>query len=88
MTISVLDSTDGTTEPLGDLHDAAEQVDEEQLPCRVNDPELCFAESPADVEFAKTLCMDCPSGPCVSPALSSGASRGASGAASSSFREW
>ncbi|MEP6762109.1 MAG: WhiB family transcriptional regulator, partial [Sporichthyaceae bacterium] len=24
----------------------------EELPCRVNDPELFFAESPADVEYA------------------------------------
>jgi WhiB family transcriptional regulator, redox-sensing transcriptional regulator len=36
------------------------QVDESQLPCRVNDPELFFAESPADVELAKALCLDCP----------------------------
>jgi WhiB family transcriptional regulator, redox-sensing transcriptional regulator len=30
------------------------------LPCRVHDAELWFAESPADVEFAKALCTDCP----------------------------
>ncbi len=61
MTISVLDRTDGTTDAtLGGLHDVAEQVDEERLPCRVNDPELWFAESPADVEFAKQLCTECP----------------------------
>jgi WhiB family redox-sensing transcriptional regulator len=34
--------------------------DDEQLPCRVNDPELFFAELPADVEYAKTLCHTCP----------------------------
>jgi WhiB family redox-sensing transcriptional regulator len=33
---------------------------EEQLPCRRGDPELWFAESPADVELAKALCVDCP----------------------------
>jgi WhiB family redox-sensing transcriptional regulator len=61
MTISVLDRTDGTTEAsLGGLHDAAGGVDEDQLPCRVNNPELWFAESPSDVEFAKMLCTDCP----------------------------
>ncbi len=61
MTISVLDRTDGTAEAsLGQLHDVAGQVDVEQLPCRVNNPELWFAESPNDVEFAKTLCVDCP----------------------------
>lgn len=30
------------------------------LPCRAEDPELFFAETPADVEFAKALCHDCP----------------------------
>ncbi len=29
-----------------------------QLPC-TEDPELFFAESPADVESAKALCVDC-----------------------------
>lgn len=62
MTISVLDrnsfGVDVTT--LGGLHDEAHKVDEERLPCRVNNPELWFAESPADVEFAKVLCQDCP----------------------------
>ena len=54
MTTSVLEPT------LGDLHDEADRVDEELLPCRVNDPELWFAESPSDVEFAKALCQSCP----------------------------
>ncbi len=35
-------------------------VQEERLPCRREDPELFFAESPADVELAKSLCVDCP----------------------------
>ena len=30
------------------------------LPCRSYDPDLFFAESPEDVEFAKALCTDCP----------------------------
>jgi len=72
MTISVLDHTDGRTgasndgpdnessNGLGGLHDAAGVVDEGQLPCRVNNPELWFAESPQDVEFAKALCAACP----------------------------
>ena len=57
MTTSVLEPT------LSNLHDEAEvyvELDADWLPCRVNDPELWFAESPADVEFAKTLCVDCP----------------------------
>ncbi|GGL09009.1 hypothetical protein Sme01_12370 [Sphaerisporangium melleum] len=34
-------------------------VDEADIPCRT-DPDLWFAESPEDVEFAKTLCGGCP----------------------------
>jgi WhiB family redox-sensing transcriptional regulator len=30
------------------------------LPCHLVDPDLFFAESPADVERAKALCVDCP----------------------------
>jgi WhiB family transcriptional regulator, redox-sensing transcriptional regulator len=63
MTVSVLDRvadqpTLGLT--LGELHDEADKVDEANLPCRRYDPELWFAESPADVESAKALCIDCP----------------------------
>ena len=40
------------------------------LPCRVHDPELWFAESPADVEHAKSLCRACPvRSACLSGAL-------------------
>jgi WhiB family redox-sensing transcriptional regulator len=35
-------------------------VDDELLPCRANDAELFFAESPSDVELAKALCQGCP----------------------------
>lgn len=49
MTLSVLDVLTVFDQP-------AEQL----LPCRVNDPELFFAESPADVELAKELCQSCP----------------------------
>ena len=31
-----------------------------ELPCRLVDPDLFFAETPADVEVAKALCEDCP----------------------------
>ena len=62
-----------TLEPtLGRLHDQADQAVEaimttgttnggpDRLPCRVFDPELWFAEAPADVESAKALCLECP----------------------------
>jgi len=32
----------------------------ESLPCHTVDPDLWFAESPADVETAKALCQPCP----------------------------
>ena len=31
-----------------------------ELPCHTVDPDLWFAESPADVEAAKALCAPCP----------------------------
>jgi WhiB family redox-sensing transcriptional regulator len=30
------------------------------LPCQVHDPDLWFADAPADIERAKALCRDCP----------------------------
>lgn len=32
----------------------------ESLPCRTHDPDVFFAESPHDIEFAKALCRTCP----------------------------
>jgi WhiB family transcriptional regulator, redox-sensing transcriptional regulator len=32
----------------------------DQVPCRTYDPEVFFAETPADVEYAKSLCQTCP----------------------------
>ncbi|WP_328991803.1 WhiB family transcriptional regulator [Kribbella sp. NBC_01245] len=37
-----------------------EVATEQDLPCRSYAPELFFAESPADVEYAKSLCTTCP----------------------------
>jgi WhiB family transcriptional regulator, redox-sensing transcriptional regulator len=54
---------------VSDIFRGAEELGE-KLPCRVNDPELFFAESPADVEYAKTLCAVCPARlACLSGAL-------------------
>jgi WhiB family redox-sensing transcriptional regulator len=30
------------------------------LPCQLNDPDLWFADAPADLELAKALCAHCP----------------------------
>lgn len=64
MSISVIDygtarSGEGMA-TLDGLHEMAGQVDRGRLPCRVLDPELWFADTPADVEYAKELCRDCP----------------------------
>jgi WhiB family transcriptional regulator, redox-sensing transcriptional regulator len=41
-----------------------------RLPCWDEDPELFFAESPSDVELAKTKCLPCPARPaCLAGAL-------------------
>ena len=42
-----------------DLNDQAEHAGSD-IPCQESDAELWFAESQADVEFAKTLCAACP----------------------------
>ncbi|MGI8697452.1 MAG: WhiB family transcriptional regulator [Mycobacteriales bacterium] len=31
-----------------------------ELPCRIQDPDLWFAETPADLELAKSHCAGCP----------------------------
>lgn len=45
--------------PLTALDDAIDSLGT-AVPCRANDPEVFFAESPADVEYAKALCRTCP----------------------------
>ena len=62
MTISVLDRTDGLPRQpsSGQPPRRGRQGGRDDLPCRVNNPELWFAESPSDVEYAKALCIDCP----------------------------
>jgi WhiB family transcriptional regulator, redox-sensing transcriptional regulator len=43
----------------GSLAFSGQEFANAELPCR-DDPELFFAESPEDVEFAKSLCGSCP----------------------------
>ncbi|EIE97758.1 WhiB family transcriptional regulator [Saccharomonospora glauca] len=50
--------TAGTT-GVADLLDSV-TAQETDLPCRVGDADLWFAEAPADLEQAKYLCGDCP----------------------------
>jgi WhiB family transcriptional regulator, redox-sensing transcriptional regulator len=56
-------STDGAVEldaiELDLLEPLAKECPED-LPCRVNDPDLWFAGTPAGLELAKTYCQDCP----------------------------
>ena len=58
------DTTGGEEQPrvgtaIGTLLDAAPQVGLD-LPCRSDDADLWFAESPAELERAKALCTRCP----------------------------
>lgn len=40
------------------------------LPCHTVDPDVFFAELPAEIEYAKTLCTDCPlKAECLASAL-------------------
>lgn len=47
-------------EPLVPTVDPAFGAEVDDLPCRVLDADLWFAESPADLERAKALCAECP----------------------------
>ncbi|GAA1999194.1 MULTISPECIES: WhiB family transcriptional regulator [Nocardioides] len=60
MTISDLHRHETVEPTLGLLHDRAVDVDDALMPCRTNNPELWFAETPQDVEHAKALCGSCP----------------------------
>jgi len=53
-----------------DLTDRSPSIQTAVLPCWTEDPDLFFAESPADVETAKALCVSCPlRARCLSEAL-------------------
>ncbi|MFE2978944.1 WhiB family transcriptional regulator [Streptomyces sp. NPDC059258] len=53
---------DSTLTPLTTLTALDEAIENlgVPVPCRSYDPEVFFAESPADVEYAKSLCRTCP----------------------------
>jgi WhiB family redox-sensing transcriptional regulator len=46
--------------PLGAAGSGAVVSSKSALPCRNFDPDLWFAEAPAELELAKSLCGDCP----------------------------
>ncbi len=51
----------GLGNPTGSgLLDPISQRCPDDVPCRVQDPDLWFAENPADLELAKQYCRDCP----------------------------
>lgn len=50
-----------TTVPVGtDPRDGAASNMATDVPCRVADPDLWFADSPGELERAKALCAQCP----------------------------
>lgn len=55
-----------------DLHEASDVLGE-GIPCRDNDAEMWFADTPDGVEFAKALCGTCPArDACLAGALNRG----------------
>jgi WhiB family redox-sensing transcriptional regulator len=55
-----------------DLHEAS-VTSGAGIPCRENDAEMWFADTPEGVEFAKALCATCPARPqCLAGALQRG----------------
>ena len=46
-------------DPTASLDPLAKECPDD-VPCRVADPDLWFAEVPAELEQAKALCLDCP----------------------------
>ncbi|AQA13936.1 WhiB family transcriptional regulator [Streptomyces sp. PRKS01-29] len=56
------DSSEDSLTPLTALTELDEAIENlgVAVPCRSYDPEVFFAESPADVEYAKSLCQTCP----------------------------
>lgn len=59
---SVLDVPDQQVAPLAVFSLDIDHVEAggQELPCRVENPELWFAETPADLELAKSHCGRCP----------------------------
>ncbi len=56
---------------LARLLDACAAGNATSLPCRTHDPDLWFAEAPAELERAKELCFTCPvRHACLASALS------------------
>lgn len=56
------DTTEAPLTPLTTLTELDDAIDRlgVAVPCRSYDPEVFFAEAPADVEYAKSLCGTCP----------------------------
>jgi len=69
--MSALTSVLGTALDPSDFDEACKLVPAgTELPCHTVDPDLWFAESPADVETAKALCGPCPlKAACLASAL-------------------
>src|SRR5512139_1228894 len=63
---------EGIPMQLTDLIDRSDEaaLTGDSIPCRENDAELWFAETPEGVEFAKALCQTCPAiAQCLAGAL-------------------
>ncbi len=54
------DTTVEIVDPVDDLLLDQPRHVADRLPCRVQDPDLWFAETPVELEQAKVFCVDCP----------------------------
>src|SRR3712207_4272896 len=51
---------DVTVEVGADRARATARAVKSELPCRTFDPDLWFSDAPAELELAKSMCVDCP----------------------------
>ncbi|WP_420750045.1 WhiB family transcriptional regulator [Rhodococcus sp. O3] len=59
-TATVPTTTTATVTEIGVALDRTGAARVRELPCRQDNPDLWFAETPAELEQAKALCTDCP----------------------------
>ncbi|RJQ80700.1 WhiB family transcriptional regulator [Pseudonocardiaceae bacterium YIM PH 21723] len=68
-TVPIPRESEDETSQVSVLLDAAGQADL-SLPCRTNNPDLWFADTPTELEQAKDLCASCPiKAACLAAAL-------------------
>ena len=60
LALASIDVRDSTASAVDERLRVAARGVKSDLPCRTFDPDLWFADSPAELELAKSLCVECP----------------------------